>query len=81
MRLHNTLRRANFTPTKVARGPGKEVALSTIRTTIGITESGQRFMKVDDWTDAECAHKRGNERWFGWTIFEEKVGEPCGWRE
>ena len=57
-RAHRTPRRALFTPHRVAGGPGREVALSTRRTTSGaFVGTGEKFVIIDDYDDGDISDK------------------------
>ena len=72
-RAHRTPRRALFTPYRVAGGPGREVMLSTRRTTSGaFVGTGEKFVIVDDFDEPADAHRVLPNAWVGTTTFTEK---------
>ena len=70
-RWHLTPRRSLFTPYKVAKGPGRNIALQKSRFTFGITRNGQQFEFFDDWTRPSEQHRDLGEDWIGYTVFCE----------
>ena len=74
-RWHLTPRVSLFTPYKVAKGPTPNMSLQASRFTCGVTESGQAFEFVDDWTRPDNRHRTLSEPWIGFTIFTEKAGD------
>ena len=71
-RWHVTPRRSMFTPYRVSKGPGKEVALRSSRFTCGVTQSGKKFEVYDDWTRPDRRHMLLDEPWMGYTVFTEE---------
>ena len=71
-RWHITPRQALFTPFRVTKGPGKDVALRASRFTCGVTRSGKKFELYDDWTRLDRRHMLMDEPWLGYTVFTEE---------
>ena len=69
-RVHKTPRRSLFTPYRVSRGPSSSTMLSSLRTTIGVTRSGQTFTINDDFKNCRNAHFLLQEEWTGITSFK-----------
>lgn len=70
VRRHSTPRSALFTPFRVPHGPGRKTRLAARRETIGISESGEPFHIIDDWTRKSLAHRLMPGKWTGMTVFK-----------
>ena len=68
-RQHRTPRAALFHPHRVPHGPGRKSRLATIRETVGIDETGHKFVISDDWTTSS-APRVMSRRWTGMTTFK-----------
>lgn len=69
VRRHQSWRSRLFTPFKIRKGPDSTCSLRSIRVTLGVTEKGESFKEIDDWTLHENAHTDMGFRWVGRTIF------------
>ena len=76
-RQHRTPRAALFHPHRVQHGPGRKSRLATIRETVGIDESGHKFIITDDWTESG-APRVMNRRWTGMTTFKTVTFDDNG---
>ena len=70
-RWHVTPRRTLFTPFRVSKGPSKDVPIKKGRLTVGVTNEGEHFEIVDDWSRPENSHKNMQKPWIGYTMFAE----------
>ena len=70
-RVHLRMRRALFTPVDVdaAACPRAWAAMGKVRITEGVTEDGTQFLRRDNWTAPEDAHRALKARWTGTTTF------------
>ena len=69
VRQHRTPRTSLFGPRKVSHGPGRKTRLDSVRETIGIDESGRKFVVKDHWMDSREPPVL-SRRWTGMTIFK-----------
>ena len=66
-------RRALFTTTRVAGGPGRETATGTQRVTKGVCiGTGTQFEIVDDYAEPADAHRVLTNAWVGTKIILKK---------
>ena len=68
VRWHRTPRCSLFNPRRVSHGPGRKTRLSSVRETIGIDETGRRFVVKDDWLSSRNSPVLP-QRWTGMTVF------------
>ena len=72
VRLHNRIRRALFTPMKIARGPSRVNEVGSVRVSLLQMTSGEITLYVDRWKTEQFPHRRVGTC-TGWTGFLSKV--------
>jgi hypothetical protein len=72
LRKHRWMRRALFTPYKVAGGPDRETRMKRYRITNGTySDNGEGFRITDDWLRPNNTHRLLRCSWTGTTEFQE----------
>ena len=63
-----------FTPHRVAGGTGRDIKLKKTRVTVGtFVASGEKFKRIDHYTEPRGAHLMLEHAWIGTTEFQEIV--------
>ena len=75
MRLHSKMRRARFTPLKIAKGPKVASDVGNFRISLMVNPEDRRWtMEVEEWKKLVGPHDCGHP-YYGITIFVDKVSD------